>query len=139
MSINKPDSTRKFRFVAVGIINTSIDFGVLFLMRSIGLPTIPANIISTFAAFCFSFFANRKYTFKSTGGNIKRELLLFIIVTLFGLWVIQTAVIAILTPVIGSFIHSNDIATLIAKLAATATSLVWNYVMYARVVFRKTT
>lgn len=137
MNSTDTDRGRKFRFIAVGVINTTIDFGVLFLMRALGLPTIPANIISTFAAFCFSFFANRKFTFQSTSGNIKRELFLFVIVTLIGLWGIQTLVIMTLSPLLGVFISSANIVTLIAKLAATAASLTWNYLMYAKVVFKQ--
>lgn len=134
--ITKTDS-QKIRFMLVGGLNTSIDFGLLFLLRAFGLPTIPANIISTASAFCFSFFANKKYTFKTTDTNVKREIISFIAVTLFGLWVLQTIVIATVAPLLAMFIPSMDMALLGAKLAATIVTLVWNYVMYSRVVFRQ--
>ncbi len=82
---------------------------------------------------------NRKYTFKSSGQNVKRELLLFITVTLFGLWVLQNIVIWLLTPALAGFGLAENTAVLVAKLFATAVSLAWNYVMYDRVVFKKST
>lgn len=137
MKVNVKDKEQKMRFVAVGGINTIIDFGLLFALSTLGLPVLIANIFSTTTAFCFSFFANKKYTFKTTDTNVKRELFLFIVVTLFGLWILQTIVIKL---VIMSFsgIHLSDNAALfIAKVIATMVTLVWNYVMYSRVVFKK--
>jgi putative flippase GtrA len=131
-----PNNRQKIRFVGVGVINTMIDFGVLFTLKAFGLPTIPSNIISTSAAFCFSFFANKKYTFKTTDTDVRRELVLFIIVTLFGLWVLQSAIIALVTGLLSPLQLSQDTALLAAKLCATAGSLVWNYVLYSRVVFK---
>lgn len=129
------NSAQKAKFVVIGAANTTIDFGVLFLLKSLGLPAIPANIISTSCAFIFSFFANRNYTFKThKTANLKRELLLFIIVTLFGLWVLQAFVIKLITWALAG--HLPDVASLfIAKILATTVSLTWNYIMYSRVVF----
>lgn len=120
----------------VGVCNTSIDFTLLFSLKALGLPVISANIISTFAAFCFSFFANKKYTFKSTAGNVKREITLFVVITLFGLWVIQTIVIYLISNLLASSQLSNDLILIIAKVVATIASLIWNYTLYSRVVFK---
>jgi putative flippase GtrA len=128
---------QKLRFGAVGVINTLIDMGLLFTLKAFGLPTIPANIISTTAAFCFSFFANKKYTFHTTKTNVKREIALFIIVTLFGLWVIQTIVIQIMTFLLASTSLSSDLILLAAKATAILASLIWNYTLYSRVVFKE--
>lgn len=129
------NNQQKLRFLAVGGLNTFVDFGLLFILKSLGLPIISANIISTTTAFCFSFFANKKYTFKATDTNIKREIILFTIVTLFGLWVLQTIVIQIVLFVFEPSNLSDDIALFIAKLIATVVTMVWNYVMYSRYVF----
>ena len=43
------------RFAVVGLVNTVIDFGLLFLLTFLGLPKITANTISTGLAFIFSF------------------------------------------------------------------------------------
>lgn len=121
----------------VGGISTIIDFGLLFAGTQLGLPVIAANIISTSIAFVFSFFANKKYTFKATDGSIMREMILFVIVTLFGLWVIQTAIIHWLMPVTMSLLHDRNLALLAGKLIATGVTLVWNYTLYRSVVFKK--
>lgn len=131
------NSSQKVRFIAVGGVNTLIDFGLLFTLKTLGLPAISANVISTTAAFCFSFFANKKYTFKTTGTDIKREIFLFIVITLFGLWVLQTLVIAFVTSLLSQTGLQDSIILLIAKLFATAVSLTWNYVLYSRVVFKQ--
>lgn len=133
------NNSQKLRFVFVGGMNTTIDFGILFLLKAFGLPAIPANIISTSCAFCFSFFANKNYTFKSTGTNIKREILLFVAVTLFGLWVLQTIVIQLVHVVLASTGLPDNSILFIAKILATIVSLTWNYILYSRVVFKTNT
>ena len=131
----------KIRFALVGGINTLIDFGLLFAFSSLfGVPRGLANILSTSVAFVFSFFANKKFTFQSSSKeNIVSEMVLFTIVTLFGLWVIQGLIIHFLTPVITSFGLTETIALLGAKLIATVASLIWNYLLYSRAVFAKNT
>lgn len=125
------------RFAIVGTINTAIDFGLLFLLTFLGLPKIAANTVSTGSAFVFSFFANKKYTFKSTNKNIKYEIISFIIITLFGLWVLQNGIIWLITPLIKNIVSQEQLALFAAKLLATAVSLVWNYCLYDKVVFKK--
>ena len=63
----------KLRFTIVGSINTVIDFSILFTLATLfNVPKELANFVSTFVAFLFSFFANKKYTFKSTSKNLKK-------------------------------------------------------------------
>lgn len=123
------------RFGIVGGANTALDFGILFLLTFFGTAALIANIISTSVAFCFSFFANKKYTFKTTGTNIKREMFLFIIVTLFGLWVLQSVIITFTVPLLEITGLSEPLRLFAAKILATIVSLIWNYVMYSTVVF----
>ena len=127
---------QKARFGLVGSMSTAIDFGLLFFFRSFGFPSVGANVISTTTAFLFSFTANKKYTFKTQGTNVKRELMLFTIVTLFGLWVIQSIVIWLLEPRIEALGVTSNMSLLAAKLIATGVTLVWNYYLYSRVVFK---
>lgn len=125
------------RFAIVGTINTVIDFGLLFLLTFLGLPKLAANTVSTGTAFVFSFFANKKYTFKSTSKNIKYEIVSFVIVTLFGLWVLQNGMIWLTTPLIKDLITNEQTSLFVTKLFATAVSLIWNYCLYEQIVFRK--
>ena len=129
----------KLRFGIIGGFNTILDFGFLFAFSSfLGVPRGFANVMSTSVAFVFSFFANKRYTFKSSDKeNVVRQMVLFTIVTLFGLWVIQGLIIHLLSPAIVSLGQSDDLALLGSKLVATIASLVWNYLLYSRVVFVK--
>lgn len=127
----------KVRFGLVGAANTALDFGLLLMLANFfAVPHVIANIISSSIAFVSSFFANKKYTFKTTGQSVIREMILFTIVTLFGLWVIQSAIIALLTPPIQNIVTNGTITLVIVKLIATLASLTWNYILYSRVVFK---
>lgn len=128
----------KLRFTIVGSINTALDFSILFILTMLfNIPKELANFISTSVSFLFSFFANKKYTFKSTSKNLKKQFLLFTVVTLFGLLVVQTIIITAITPVFTNLGVNRPAALLISKLIATAASLIWNYTLYSRVVFKK--
>lgn len=125
------------RFAVIGGINTALDFGILIILKTLGLPVIPANIISTSVALTFSFFANRKYTFKGHGDNLRYQVISFLVVTLFGLWVIQNLIIIGIDAAVAP-LHLQPIIQLVgAKLVASVASLTWNYVLYSRIVFKK--
>ena len=124
-------------FAVIGAANTLLDIVLLLILSSSGVNRVVANTISTGVAFCFSFFMNRRYTFQSSSTHLVREMVLFILVTLFGLWVIQNIIIALLSPQLAVWFQlSPEVATIGAKLVATAVSLVWNYVLYDKLVFR---
>ena len=125
------------RFALVGGINTAIDIGLLFGLTTLGLPKLAANTVSTGLAFIFSFFANKSYTFRAQG-DVRRQLILFVIVTLAGLWGLQNVVIFCVSPILASVIHADSLVLLLAKIIATGASLGWNYYLYDRVVFRTT-
>lgn len=124
------------RFALIGGLNTLIDFGILFILnRVFGIPIVIANIISTSVAFLFSFSMNKKYTFKTSNTDVRREFILFLVVTLTGLWILQNLVIWVAMPILTTLGLSEGLRLLGAKLAATVVSLVWNYFLYDRVVF----
>lgn len=122
---------KKIRFALVGGTNTAIDFGILFGLTWLGLDRIVANYISTGIALVFSFFANKKFTFKSTTGSARRQFITFLAVTLIGLWILQPLIIWLYT----SFSTDSPLSLFVAKLIATIVSLIWNYLLYSRVVF----
>jgi putative flippase GtrA len=127
----------KIRFGIVGIANTALDFAILFLFVGLGLDKIAANYISTGIAFIFSFFVNKSFTFKSKGGNVKKQFLYFIVITIIGLWVIQPLLIGGISSLLVSTGWASGIILFTAKLIATIASLVWNYLFYSRLVFKK--
>lgn len=126
----------KILFGVVGVINTLIDFGFLFTLKFFGFPTIAANTMSTTIAFVASFTLNKKVVFKVYSSDLKREIALFVIVTLFGLWLLQPIVFVIIGWFIPPDYSSSYLALLISKICATCVTMVWNYVAYSRIVFR---
>jgi putative flippase GtrA len=127
----------KLRFAVVGGLNTAIDFVILFTLVALGFPNIAGNYISTSVALIFSFFANKKFTFKHDGKANIQQLALFLVITIFGLWVIQPVIIESVRLLIGPSLANDFIVLLIGKLLATIASLIWNYLLYRRFVFRK--
>ena len=132
---NKYD--RQLRFVVVGASSTIIDFAILFSLVGFGMAELTSNFISTFIAMAFSFIVNKKYTFKDDGQNHTSQIILFLIITLFGLWVIQPLIIASLLAMLSFVPVYHWLILLFAKCWATAASMVWNYFMYSRFVFAK--
>jgi len=127
----------KLRFAVVGGFNTAIDFVILFILVALGLPTIASNFLSTSAALIFSFFANKKFTFKDNDKITGLQFVYFLIITLFGLWVIQPVIIWSTESIIEHWAINSYIVLLISKVLATVASLIWNYLLYRRFVFKK--
>ena len=98
-TIGGHDIVRAGKFGVVGALNTLIDF-VLYNVLStfLKLTLVQANIISTTIAMIFSFTANKKLVFKSQGAVLKQGILFFA-VTAFGLYVLQTGTIKLLTDI----------------------------------------
>ncbi|MCL2037474.1 GtrA family protein [Candidatus Saccharibacteria bacterium] len=128
-------SSKKWRFVLVGIFNTVLDFGLMNVFR-LFVPLPIANIISTGIAMMSSFFLNKKWTFKSTGKNYVREVTLFFLFTIIGIWVIQTGFIWFIKEFVPHFGLPDVAFDNIAKIIASVPSLIWNYVTYNKIVFR---
>ncbi len=122
---------RLLRFLLVGAVNTGVDFALLFGLTAIGMPILLANILSTSTALGVSFLLNRGYTFRSDGHR-GRQVILFLAVTLFALWVLQPIVILLVVHLVDL---DAAVALLLGKVLATIASLSWNYVLYSRVVF----
>jgi putative flippase GtrA len=127
----------KMRFAIIGVINTAIDFGLFMVLGLTGLSAVRANYISTTVALIFSFFANKKYTFRAHGTNYFKEIALFLAFTLFGLWVLQPLAITFLLNVTSTFSIAEWLQLAGAKILATGVTLVWNYLTYSRFVFKK--
>lgn len=127
----------KIRFAVVGGFNTALDFVLLFLFVSLGFDKIIANYFSTSISLIFSFFANKSFTFKNKSSNAKKQFGLFLLVTLAGLWVLQPIIIWVVTTLLEQYITNESALLFVAKLIATVGSLIWNYLLYSRLVFKK--
>ena len=116
---------RVVRFGLVGVLNTAVDF-LLYLALAGFLPVLAANFLSTSCGMVTSFVLNRGFTFRSSG-PLNRQILLFLLVTGTGLWVIQPLVLFGLA----------SFGAVQAKLAAIGVGMVWNFLLYNSFVFRR--
>ena len=138
--LKKLKNNQAFWFSVIGGINTALDFIILFVLTSFSVKIFIANIFSTGITFIISFLMNKKITFKSVSNNKKeliREMVLFVLVTLFGLWVIQNIVISTAMPIFENLFKNKQISLLLSKFIATIFSLIWNFILYKKVVFKK--
>jgi putative flippase GtrA len=139
------------KFGAVGLANTLLDFLIYNLLSGrFGLTLVASNIISTTCAMVLSFFGNKKLVFGKHDGSTLGQALKFYAVTAFGLYVLQTGTIHLLTQVwtgptqlalgwahmLGLHGHDEFLVKNGVKVVATGISLTWNYFMYKMVVFR---
>lgn len=130
------------KFSATGSLNTFIDFGILNIL--IIISNIKAGfILSLFSGISFmaatinSYFWNKYWTFGSTKKAEIKELGDFLVVSIIGL-LINMAVFSITVNFISPI--SNFTPERWAngsKLIATIFSLIWNFVGYKFVVFKK--
>ena len=126
------------------MFNTLFDLALYVVVYNLTKSVIIANILATSAALIGSYFLNSKLTFKSKQWTFN-SFALFIAVTVFGLWVLQTSVIYLITPFLshvpeqiwrltGQFEHTTKV--IVPKILATAVTFVWNFVWYNKVIFR---
>ncbi|MEV0676122.1 GtrA family protein [Actinosynnema sp. NPDC050436] len=131
----KPEHATKLRFAVVGIANTAVDLVAYTLLALAGVPMFVANLVSTSAGMVCSFTLNRSFTFRAKGGDVRTQILLFALVTAVGLWVVQPIVISLTG---GAFAGTPEVVAVVGpKLVALAFTLVWNYVLYNKLVFRQ--
>jgi putative flippase GtrA len=133
----KAAGSQKVRFGLVGVINTAVDFAVLNLLAGVfGLPLFLSNIGSTTVAMLTSFGLNKKAVFPGSSNSGRRQFILFIVVTLIGVWGVQGGVLALVHYLLQPTGWQEPVIRNLAKLAGICVGLVWNYLMYSRVVFR---
>lgn len=129
----------KLRFAIVGGANTTIDFSILFILVLFGIDKITSNFISTSVALSFSFFANKKFAFRTVGRSSHYDIIKFLGITLFGLWIIQPFIINSVVVLTDSMHINKFIVLFVAKCLATGVTMVWNYLLYRKFVFNKQT
>ncbi len=141
----KPKRDRKvIVFALIGVFNTLFDMALYVLIQYLTGSIIIANIAATSAALIGSYLLNSKLTFKAKKWTAK-SFILFVVVTLFGLWVLQTTAIYLLQPfvtVIPEFLWKlfgpleNIVKVLAPKVVATVITVVWNFLWYNKVIFK---
>lgn len=127
------------KFALVGILNTAIDFGALnFLIARTGVVSGPLIILLNATSFSVavlnSFYWNREWVF---GEGKKSNFMTFFAVTLIGLAINTGIVFGLTTFVPPILVNSDTLWANFAKVLATGLSLVWNFMGYRLIVFKK--
>jgi len=131
------------RFVAVGFLNTSIDFGVLNILSLasgvtsgffVGGVNIPGFVIAVINSYIW----NKIWVFEDReNGNLFKDFPKFLLVTLVGL-ALNSGIVVTVTTYVHPFLEVNMNTWLnIAKVIATFIVLFWNFMGYKFVVFKK--
>lgn len=127
------------RFIIAGALNTLVDWGVLNIL----LAATHAQTLSSYALFkslsfacavTASYFLNKHFVFQTRGKSSPRRIALFVGVSCVG-WLINAAVAtyaAFALPFRLFLIQANAGAIL-----GTAAGLVWNYIGYKKLVFKR--
>lgn len=138
------------RFATVGIVNTGVDFLILnILVFAFGLNKIPANMISVSLAMLVSYALNYRVVFRNTDSGHGKKLVVFVAITMFGLFILQNLIIYIMVHL---FTEPASLASSVlnylrinldeqfillntAKIFATVVTMIWNFLMYRKYVF----
>jgi putative flippase GtrA len=122
------ETSRLARFAAVGLVNTSLDIGLFWMLTTlVEIPIVIANTGSYSAGAINSFVLNKYWTF----GDIQqrdpmaRQFVRFLLFNLMGL--------AVSSLLIWLIVHI--IPSLWAKVIATAGTLIWNYLINKSLVY----
>lgn len=132
------------KFAAVGFLNTAIDFGILnglSLLTGIahGLVLGGVNVPGFVVAMFNGYFWNKFWVFpnRNTGQGLFADFPKFLAVSIGGL-LVNTIVVVAITGILGSLLGADEKLVLnAAKLCATLASMIWNFVGYKFIVFRK--
>jgi putative flippase GtrA len=123
--IDSKEANRIFRFLVVGTSGTIIDFSLLSILKTLGLPTLPANTFSFLVGVINNFTWNRLWTFSDSRGNHwNKQIWKFVFVSIIGL-LINNLVIFLLEGWFDQwFVERGYIP---AKMIATGIAVIWNY------------
>ncbi len=125
-------------FAVVGAVNTVLDFGIFYLLISLG--PLKANVVSTIVATTSSYLMNRYWTYRDRVGGqaVHREYLLFFAFNLVGLG-IQEVILGLARYGFGFDEGAHSVALLLFKLAGVAVAMVFRFWAYRTFVFRQVT
>lgn len=141
------------RFICVGLFNTMLDFLMFnFLAFMVHLPVLVANTISVCVGVVVSYFLNHSFVFKYHKSPSLKSFLKFFVVTGMSVLIVQTIVIAVMTPLYSSIvsmllpkissnpmaINQQQIAVNLAKISAVCVGMFWNFFFYSKTIFNTT-
>ena len=107
---------RLIKFNIVGLMNTTIDFIVFYLLTSfVSFSVVPAQIVAYSMGVVNSYFMNRFWTFNVKVNHNKKQFLLFIMVNIVALS-LSTLLIYFLAKVIEQVMIAKVLVTLVVMI-----------------------
>lgn len=130
------------KFVEIGILNTFIDMGILnFLSGLTGITSgaylIPISAASFLISATNSYFWNKSWTFTKGAKMVSKEFFPFLIVSAIGLG-INSGIVFLGTTFMSPLGNLSAVAWMnIVKISAVLIVMLWNFIGYKLVVFKK--
>lgn len=125
--LSSKELKRMTRFLVVGAVGTFLDFGVLTVLKAIGLATLYANSISFTLGVINNYTWNRLWTFAGIKhADWRRQLVQFTLVSLIGL-AFNNIIVVSLEDLVGAALNNPEFGYLPAKALATGVVVFWNY------------
>jgi len=128
------------KFILVGILNTSIDFGILNLLifatgYDKGLPVALLNSVSFSCAIVNSYYWNKTWVFRGSQQH-RGEFPQFLVVTIISA-IVSSLIVGAMTQYINPPGHlSSEQWANVAKAVSVVFAVVWNFLGFKFVVFR---
>jgi len=139
---------KKVRFACAGTLNAIVDLSILnTLVFKFNFPVWLGNAIAVAVAITLSYFLNHRIVFRHKHNPSARQYLKFFLVTGVGIIITQTLIIYVTRATYDSLLHNHipglsnsmddELSLNMAKVSAAIIGIVWNYLFYSRVIFKK--
>ena len=139
---------KKVRFVCAGTSNAVVDLSILnVLVFEFHFPVWLGNTIAVSFAITLSYFLNHRIVFRHHHNPTAKQYVKFFLVTGVGVIATQTFIIYLTRATYNHLLHtqiptfSNNIDSKLslnlAKITAALIGIVWNYLFYSRIIFKK--
>lgn len=127
LKLAKDDIVRIAKYLFVGGSSALLELLLFQLLYAVlGWQIAVANISAVIIATAYNFLLNRSWAFKQDK-NAARSILLYLLLFAFNTTFSTTAI---------SLLVARSISSVIAKLFTQVCIVLWNYVLYKRVIFK---
>lgn len=127
MTVKKYASILKF--LMSGGVAAATEYVVFLVLHEIGLPLFIANAFSFMCGLVVSFTLNKQWVFAKKGGGSRQFTMYFTLACINLL--ISSGLLSLL-------VHGFNMLPSIAKLGTMILIASWNYIIYQKVIFKKT-
>ena len=118
------------RFAAVGALGFVVDSCVLYAGLAAGLTLLSGRLVSFLTAATFTWYCNRRFTFRSAGRDYAREWLRYLMANAVG----GAANLGVYAALV-AFVRGIAQMPVIAVAAGSATGLIFNFALSCALVF----